>query len=242
MRKGVIYATGSNKMKIVTFSDMHGQQNYNLTKWFDNNPADLLIFAGDLQANQQTDYGYEFIKWFHKLKYPKKILVFGNHDGFYRKTMEYAEKKKYNEIIFLFDETTVIDGIKIFGSPHSVEFGSWWFMMKDEELADVWKNIPDDVDILITHAPPYGILDNTCDGFFTGSKTLLQRISELKNMKYHIFGHIHESYGTKAIDGKLFMNVSLLDEMYYLVNNPLIFEYETGVTITDYKTDYNVGE
>lgn len=225
-------------MKIVAFSDLHGQQSKKLTQWFDDNPADLLIFAGDLQKNQTSDFGYVFMDWFHKLKYPKKIFVFGNHDGHFEYTIDYCKTKQYNEITFLFDESTVYKGIKIFGSPHSVEFGSWWFMMKDSELDEVWCKIPEDTNILITHAGPYGILDKTFDGDITGSKTLLKRVSELKNVKYHIFGHIHEANGIQTIGNKTFMNVSLLDERYRLVNNPVIIDYETGETTTD----YNVGE
>ncbi len=108
-------------------------------------------------------------------------------------------------------------------------------MKKDDELAEIWNTIPDNIDILITHAPPFGILDNTTDNLRSGSKTLLKRVNELKELKYHIFGHIHESYGTKNINGKTFMNVSLLNERYQLVNSPRIINYETEM-------DYNVAE
>lgn len=225
-------------MKIIAFSDIHGQQSEKLTRWFDDNPADLLIFAGDLQANQTNDYGVNFVDWVHQLPYKDKVLVFGNHDGNYVHTLTRVIEKEYTDITFLNNGSIIIDDIKIFGSPHSVEYGSWWFMMKDNELEKLWKKIPDDTDILITHGPPFGILDYTCDNFTTGSKTLLKRISELKNLKYHIFGHIHESYGIKTIENKTFMNVSLLDEKYRFINNPVVIEYESGST----ETDYNIGE
>jgi Icc-related predicted phosphoesterase len=224
-------------MRVITFSDIHGQQNKQLTRWFNNNPGDLLIFAGDLQLNN-LDYGTEFVKWIHKLPYTNKILVFGNHDGNYICILDYIIKNSFTDVIFLNNSSATIDGIKIFGSPHSVEYGSWWFMMKDKELGNLWNKIPDDTDILVTHGPPFGILDYTYDGFTTGSKTLEKKVFELKQLKYHIFGHIHESYGIKRINNITFMNVSLLNEKYQLTNNPIIIDYETGIT----KIDYNVGE
>lgn len=225
-------------MKIVAFSDLHGQQNKKLTKWFSDNKGDLLIFAGDLQANMRDDYGYDFMEWFHKLPFPTKLLVFGNHDGYYSNAMFYVRDRGYEDIIFLQDEGINIGGIKIYGSPYTVEFLNWWFMKKDEELAELWKKIPDDTEILITHGPPYGILDDNEDGLFLGSKTLLERVLQLKNLKYHIFGHIHEGFGIKIIDNKTFINVSLLNERYQLTNNPVVINYEGG----SIEHDYNVGE
>jgi Icc-related predicted phosphoesterase len=225
-------------MRIIAFSDIHGKQNKLLTEWFDNNPADLLIFGGDLQANSSDDYGYGFMEWLHRLPYSTKVLIFGNHDGYYSNAMFYTRDKGYTDIVFLHDESVTINGINIFGSPHSLVYGNWWFMMKDSDLEEVWKKIPDNTNILITHAGPYGILDYTCDGFTTGSKSLLKRVQELKQLKYHIFGHIHESFGVKTISGVTFMNVSLLNEKYQFTNNPVTFEYETGTT----EIDYNVGE
>lgn len=211
-------------MRIIAFSDIHGRQDdKKLNLWFNFHPADLLIFAGDLQRNQTTDFGREFLLWFHELDYPNKILVLGNHDGHYVDIFQAA--LQYSDITILNNTGINFNGIKIYGSPHSVEFGSWWFMMKDDELTKLWELIPDDTDILITHGPPFGILDYTFDGHTTGSKTLFKRISQLNYLKYHIFGHIHESYGIQNISGKTFLNVSLLNEKYLLVNEPTIIDY-----------------
>ena len=219
-------------MKIVAFSDTHGQRDKRLTEWFNFNPADLLIFSGDLQRNQY-DFGEDFIDWIHALPYTDKILVFGNHDGNYIYILEYAEK--YPEIKFLMNSCININGINIFGSPYSVRYQDWWFMMEDKELSKIWKEIPEDTEILITHCPPFGILDSTFDGYNAGSKTLLEKINRLEKLKYHFFGHIHESYGKQNINEKIFINVSLLNEIYYFTNYPVIIDY-------DLRGDYNVGE
>ena len=88
-------------------------------------------------------------------------------------------------------------------------FGGWPFMKKDDMLSKYWNNIPDSTDILITHGPPYGILDNNGRGTFCGSKSLLERVQILKP-KYHIFGHIHESYGVQKINSTTFINASFI--------------------------------
>jgi Icc-related predicted phosphoesterase len=57
----------------------------------------------------------------------------------------------------------------------------------------IWKNIPK-VDILVTHCPPYKILDKADSGKHGGSKALRNKVLEIKP-KFHLFGHIHEGSG-----------------------------------------------
>ncbi|SFS33448.1 hypothetical protein SAMN05660206_101200 [Sphingobacterium wenxiniae] len=71
--------------------------------------------------------------------------------------------------------------------------------------------IPDDTDILITHGPPFGILDETVYGKRTGGEELLLRVYQVKP-KYHIFGHIHEDHGSFTKGETTFINNSILDD------------------------------
>jgi Icc-related predicted phosphoesterase len=208
-------------MKIVCFSDLHGQYSKKLTKWFDNNPGDILLFAGDLQLNN-FDYGFKFLQWLNKLPYEYKIMIFGNHDGNYHYTLQ--ESIKYNNIKILNNESITINNINIWGSPYSVQFGNWWFMKTDNELKEIYKSIPDNTNILLTHTPPFGILDKTISGANAGSKQLYNRILKLNNLKYHISAHIHEGYGIIKKNNITFINASVLNERYELVNSPIIFE------------------
>lgn len=59
----------------------------------------------------------------------------------------------------------------------------------------------------MTHGPPFGIGDDTGSGH-AGCEDLLRRVSQLPNLKLHIFGHIHESPGVFRHDGIVFANVS----------------------------------
>lgn len=210
-------------MKIVTFSDTHGQHaSVRLTKFLFDNAGDLLLFAGDLQANHFDD-GKSFVKWLASLPYKHKICVFGNHDGNYEYTLE--EANKYDNIKFLMNESINIDGINIFGSPNSVLFMDWYFMYPDNELKDIYEKIPNNTNILLTHTPPFQILDETFDKYNAGSKSLLDRISELNELKYNIFGHIHECYGDSRYGKPRYINSSVLDYKYRMVNEPIVFNY-----------------
>lgn len=215
-------------MKFITLSDTHGQhRSKKLNKFLHDNPADVLLFVGDYQRNHFDD-GIDFIDWLHELPFKYKVMTFGNHDG----NFEYAVNRTriYNDIIVLNNDFTVIEGIKIWGSPYSLTFLDWFFMKNDKELEEIYKNIPNDVDIVMTHTPAFGILDMTKDGILTGSMSLLNRIKELKKLKYHICGHIHEQSGTCTMNKYLalkdihFINTSVLNEKYQLVHDPQMFE------------------
>lgn len=207
---------------IISFSDLHGQYSKKLNEWFISNPADVLLFAGDLQLNKYDD-GSKFLSWIDKLPYEHKICIFGNHDSNFLNVLQ--EIKQYKNIHFLNNESINIDGINIWGSPYSVQFMNWWFMKSEDELEKIYKNIPEDTNILLTHTPPFGILDKTVGGINIGSKSLLDRIQELSNLKYHLFGHCHENFGVAKINKTIFMNASMLDEKYSFVNMPISFEY-----------------
>lgn len=71
----------------------------------------------------------------------------------------------------------------------------------------LWSKVPKEVDILVTHTPPLGILDKNHKGKNCGSKSL-SIISRNRKPKYHIFGHIHEAYGMEVKDSITFVNVA----------------------------------
>lgn len=80
--------------------------------------------------------------------------------------------------------------------------------------------IPNNTDILVTHGSPYGILDKIkVDKKFrhTGCHILADKIKQIKP-QLHIFGHVHEEYGIMTIDNTTYINTSLLNDKYELVN------------------------
>lgn len=95
-------------------------------------------------------------------------------------------------IIYLEESSVTISGIKIYGTPITPCFFNWAFNRypgHDIELHA--QKIPNDTDILITHGPPYGILDVNAKGEHCRCPSLSSRIQEVKP-KQLICGHIHE--------------------------------------------------
>jgi len=195
--------------------------------------GDLLIIAGDVTASDEAKQYIEFYQWLQKKQYKKKIIVPGNHDNYFQQCNEFSPAPFADELAtYLCDSGTEFQGLKIWGSPWSKTFQGMNPKCKaftsdtDKELKEKWALIPEDIDILITHSPPYKFLDQTCRGEQVGSPSLSSRIFDIKP-RVHVFGHIHESYGTFSISGltwnpeTLLVNASQVNEHYEPVNKPV---------------------
>lgn len=174
--------------------------------------CDVLVIAGDVCPVYDHERHFQrawlrgpFTDWLLELaEYGIDIVgVGGNHDfvlgdpGGY----ELGRSLPWN---YLDNESTEIHGLKIWGSPYSNRFGRWAFMEEEETLAELWDDIPEGLDILITHGPPYGVGDYVNNDWgdaardkHVGSKSLTEVVRETKP-RVHVFGHIHEGYGTYA--------------------------------------------
>ena len=196
-------------MRICFFSDTH-----KLHREIDLPDADMYVCAGDISSRGRENEIKDFMEWFSRIKSylnPIKILILGNHDF-----LGEEEPSRF----------TVIDGIKIYGSPIQPTFHDWAFNVdRGDPIKKYWDAIPEDVDILITHGPPFGILDVTNRGnIHVGCEELIKRTNEIKP-KIHVFGHIHEAYGVVERDGTMFINASVLNEYYEVKNKPLLVEF-----------------
>lgn len=211
-------------MKILLISDTHSKHGFISDK--DLVPADMIICAGDISNRGWKSEVENFMFWFDSLNYKYKILIAGNHDFFFEKNDEEVVEmlKKYPSITYLNTSGITIDGVKIWGCPYQPWFHNWAFNVeRGPELKHYWDKIPLDTDILVTHTPPYKILDRTLYGDTPGCIDLLNKIKEVKP-KLNIFGHIHEAYGVEKIDGITFVNASIVDINYKPVNKPILFE------------------
>jgi Icc-related predicted phosphoesterase len=132
--------------------------------------------------------------------------------------MDFAEIKAVltscPDLIYLEDSSVTIDGVKFWGSPYQPPFHDWAFNRSDEERQVIYSNIPDDVDVLLSHGPPYQILDLCYDGTEAGCPILYDEIFNRIKPKMVVFGHIHEAAGHKLIDGINFVNASTCNLRY----------------------------
>jgi len=213
-------------MIIDCISDLHGF-------YSELEGGDLLIVAGDLTRSDEP-YQYEFLyDILREKQYGKIIIIAGNHDGCLEsRKVEFVDDDK---ITYLCDSGTEFEGLKIWGSPWTQTFPGMnpkakaFTLDTEEELAEKWNLIPNDIDILITHSPPYDILDEFdsqehCTSFHVGSRSLLKRVCEIKP-SLHIFGHVHEGYGEFLLkfngsDTRM-VNASYVNEFYEPVNRPI---------------------
>lgn len=212
-------------MRIVCISDTHG-----LHDTIDVPPCDLLLHSGDMSRNGSARQITEFCQWFAVQPAKYRVLIAGNHDFLFQKNAaRAAEILAEFPIIYLQDSGTFIDDIHIWGSPWQPWFFDWAFNLRTEaELAAVWGKIPESTNILLTHGPPYGIMDRVVDGRRVGCKALLERYQTLPNLRLHTFGHIHEGYGSRQHDALRFVNAASVDVHYRPVNAPVVVEWPEG--------------
>uniref|UniRef100_A0A6H2A255 Putative calcineurin-like phosphoesterase n=1 Tax=viral metagenome TaxID=1070528 RepID=A0A6H2A255_9ZZZZ len=209
-------------MKIVAVSDTHNKYKDLILP-----EGDMLIHSGDLDVFNFSSEVKDFNKWLKKQSFKYKIIVAGNHDKYAQINNQNTRTMLKDSCIYLENSGTEIEGIKIWGSPYSPRFGSWFFMAeRGEDIKRYWDLIPKDTNILITHGPAYGILDIVPfpKPEHVGCSDLLNKVKEIKP-RLHIFGHIHDCYGIKQIEETTFINASLLNEDYQLVNKPIIYDY-----------------
>lgn len=214
-------------IKIVLISDTHLKHKITLPE------ADCIIHAGDV-CSYGTIYEVEvFLKWFSQLPYKYKIFCAGNHCFPFQREKDRVSEllREYPEVIYLEESSIEIEGIKIWGSPWTPYFFNWAFNYQPEEAYKYWSKIPLDTNILITHGPPYGILDDVGNTRYNkdshvGCPELLLKLKELKDLRLHVFGHIHCGRGILEVGKTTFCNASILNDDYmYYDSTPFIYNY-----------------
>lgn len=229
------------KLKITLISDTHARHN----KLNADLPGgDLLIHAGDFMTSGYSIHeARDFFAWYDSINnYEYKIFIAGNHD---RVMQDYPEEMRgdltgYKTIDYLEDDTCGMyyDGpngdipdsvVRIYGSPWQPEFYNWAFNLprKGPGLASKWAAIPDNTDILVTHGPAYGYVDDVQGrrGQHLGCELLTERIKEFKP-KIHVCGHIHTGHGHYFDGHTHFFNAAVLNEQYIYTQAPFHFEWD----------------
>jgi len=210
-------------IKICCVSDTHGQHlKLKIPK------CDLFIFAGDANIRSLNDL-HNFNDWLGTIEVNYgRICIAGNHDIELEDIGQAWCEHLFTNAIYLQDKMVTINGLKIYGSPWTPLFMSWAFMKPRGclELRKIWKKIPQDLDIFVSHGMPYNILDYTSFEKKHVGCNILQKELLVKKPKIALGGHLHEN-GNQSIDkaGIKFYNCSVLDEKYQLVNAPTIIEF-----------------
>lgn len=207
-------------MRFVAISDTHGcHRELRLPK------GDVLLHTGDFTSRGRKDECADFLKWLAQQPFKHKVFIAGNHDFFF----EQARGEEVTALIpegltYLNDSGTTIGGITIWGSPVTPWYYNWAFnRYRGEEIRKHWDLIPSDTQILMTHGPAHGFLDLTVTEQHVGCQDLLRKVLMVKP-KLHVFGHIHESYGSFRRSDIRFINASVVNERYVIFNKPFVFD------------------
>lgn len=228
-------------MRISFISDTHGKH-YNVTK--DLRGGDLIIHAGDVSSLGTVPEVVEFCKWFSSLNYTHKIFIAGNHElGFQDtpKLFKHVLEEYYADIVYLKDEIYVLkddnnNELRIWGSPWTPRFYDWAFNAdRGLDIKQYWDMIPDNIDILITHGPPWGILDTVerRRDIHLGCEDLALAVGRICP-KFHVFGHIHTGNGIITRGDTTFINAAVLNEQYEYAHKPITIDYDLKTNTYDF--------
>lgn len=200
-------------MKALCFADLHGNQNALKYLAELQTQAECILVAGDILNSRPGDGREvrqakalaEALEHFHL----PVFMTQGNHD--YWNTSLFQE---YPWIQVVIDRlVTLPNGMKAWFSPWSKRFGFWNWMQSER---NAHYEIPQETEVVVSHGPAYGILDEVGDDN-AGSSVFLDALDALPRLRYVITGHIHgecSSPNTVKRNGVIFQRVSCVDEDY----------------------------
>lgn len=208
-------------MKLVLISDTHGYQ-------MPLPDGDILIHAGDLTGNGTFYAVQRELDWLNRQPHRHVVIIAGNHD-FAFENARINDELTFGRIIYLENSLVEIEGIKIYGSPVQPRFMDWAFNVdRGPAIRKYWDRIPNNVDVLVTHGPPMGILDQASpyhNSEHLGCEELALAVDRVKP-RLHMFGHIHGGRGYKKFNGTEFFNASMVNEPYHPVHEAWEVEFD----------------
>eukprot|EP01127_Copromyxa_protea_P000036 TRINITY_DN10031_c0_g1_i2.p1 TRINITY_DN10031_c0_g1~~TRINITY_DN10031_c0_g1_i2.p1 ORF type:complete len:208 (-),score=23.22 TRINITY_DN10031_c0_g1_i2:129-752(-) len=192
-------------LKVVCISDTHNcHRNLTIPE------GDILVHAGDWSYFGKEEHTIDFNDWLGSLPHKHKIVVNGNHES--NALWKGKVKEMLSNATFLMQESTTVEGVKIFGTNFF-----WPVPMGGNPYYD---QIPDDTEILVCHGPVKGFVDGN-----SGCPTL-RTIVALKKPKLVISGHMHGAHGieegTDDCAGVTFVNAAICKGGYVSGWEPVV--------------------
>jgi len=205
-------------VRLVLLSDTH-----ELHRELEVPNGDILIHAGDFTMFSKSFRAIEdFNNWLGELPHPHKIVVPGNHEFFLE--ADPSRRSLLSNAMVLVNEAIEIEGLRIWGSPVTPLYGGAFGMISAEDRSKLYAQIPEDTDVLVTHGPPYRILDSGPDsGFHSGCRELFDAVMRVRP-KLHIFGHVHVARGIFQTHETTFVNAALLGMHGDLDKAPIVIQ------------------
>lgn len=230
-------------VRIVCMSDTHDEFPALVGPDWGVPPGDVAVHAGDVSVRGTAPEIEQFIQAFWGLPHRTKVFVAGNHDRLFERNPEYAETLVLKAggtyvkpgriagdltgLVYLQDSGCYVDGLLVWGSPWSPRFFDWSFQTDEgPKTRAIWRGIPADVDVLVTHTPPRGVMDLSSVDPRAGCRDLANELaSRTRKPRLHVFGHIHGQYG--RIDGETIqVNAAVLNDRYNVTRGPVVVDLE----------------
>lgn len=185
-------------MELLAITDVHGRTQ--VSKWIIelSKDFDLLAIAGDVAEWGDEKFFRNFYKYLSDNNI-KTLFVPGNHDPILELSLDKISNLHGRSINF--DDLTFC-GI---GGSNPTPFNTP-FELDDDRAYELLFRLPDKIDVLISHASPYGTkCDRSYRGDHIGSKPVRSFIDKAKP-KVVISGHVHEARSIDFLGDTLIVN------------------------------------
>lgn len=210
-------------MRVVFTSDTHGKHAQLGTLH-----GDVLIHCGDFCNGLDND-GHsiaELDEWFARQDFAVILCVGGNHD-FLAATQHAAGRSVFRHASYLVDSRYEYRGVVFYGAPWLPDLDGWANYLPDGPRKKKWALVPPDTDVLITHTPPRGILDQPRSQRHVGCRSLRSVVDRIQP-RIHCFGHVHASPGATTVGATEFINATAVDSWIEINNTPIVREISPG--------------
>lgn len=189
-------------LRFVCVSDTHTREGELLLP-----QGDVLVHAGDVLYRNGDSEGHSnilrFNHWAERQPFAWRLLVGGNHDQALEDAGVEGAREEFGAGHYLKDELLVVEGLKVYGSPESRPYvkgaltASRAFQVAGPPAHVA--EIPDGLDILVTHGAPQGQLDLVGEAR-VGCPVLAQRVRGAQP-RFHVFGHVHQPHPRVSKEG-----------------------------------------
>jgi Icc-related predicted phosphoesterase len=187
--------------------------------------GDILIHVGDFSMFSHSLSAIEdFNAWLGELPHPFKCCIPGNHEFFLER--DPSRRSLLSNATVLINEGIEIEGLQIWGSPVTPLANAAFGISSAEDRRRLYTQIPENTDLLITHGPPYGILDSAPDSdskVHSGCRELFEVVIRVRP-KLHVFGHVHGAHGIFGTDETTFVNAALMSSFGGLDKDPIVLK------------------